>query len=108
MRTLAKKSILGTFSILMLLTLNLQIAHAADLTFESLLTAIVSIFLPTAIGAIGVPLVIYNGYRLMSSQGDPQQVRDAKEGLTAAIVGMIFLFFSMSIIRLILSGFFGQ
>ena len=53
--------------------------------------------------AIGVFFIILSGYKLMASQGDPQRTKEAQEQLTAAIVGIIFILLSVSIIRVIIS-----
>jgi len=52
--------------------------------------------------AIGVFFIILSGYKLMTSEGDPQRVKAAQEQLTSAIVGIIFILLSVSIIRIII------
>ena len=43
----------------------------------------------------------------MVSQGNPQQTQDAQEQLTAAIVGIIFILLSVTILRIILGRVIG-
>ena len=56
---------------------------------------------------IGIFYIILSGYKLMVSQGNPQQTQDAQEQLTAAILGIIFILLSVTIIRIILDRIFG-
>lgn len=52
-------------------------------------------------GGIALLLIIYSGYRLMTSQGDPEKVKGAKETITSAIVGLLFIIFSFVILEII-------
>jgi len=52
-------------------------------------------------GGIAVVLIIISGYRLMASQGNPEQVQGAREMLTSAIVGLLFIIFSFVILQII-------
>lgn len=52
-------------------------------------------------GGIAVLLIIAAGYQLMVSQGNPEKVKEARERLVAAIVGLIFIFFSVTILQII-------
>jgi hypothetical protein len=73
--------------------------------FERFLRAGYTLLLPIAIGIFGIPLIAINGYKIMTSQGDPAAVKDGKEGLTSAIIGIIFVLLAMSILRIILGSF---
>ncbi len=65
-----------------------------------LLTKVFSIALAIA-GVLALGLIIASGYRLMMSQGNPEQVKGAREQLTAAIVGLLFIIFSLVILQII-------
>lgn len=52
-------------------------------------------------GGIALVLIIMSGYQLMTSQGNPEKVQAAKETLTSAIVGLLFIIFSMVILQII-------
>lgn len=52
-------------------------------------------------GGIALLLIIFSGYRLMTSQGNPEKVQGAKETLTSAIVGLLFIIFSLIILQII-------
>lgn len=52
-------------------------------------------------GGILVLLIIINGYKLMTSQGDPEKLKDARDGIIAAIAGILLIIFSLSILQLI-------
>lgn len=49
-------------------------------------------------GAVAFILIIITGYRLMTSGGDPEKIKAAREQLTSAIVGLLFIIFSISIL----------
>lgn len=52
-------------------------------------------------GGIAVILIIISGYKLMASQGNPEKVQGAREMLTSAIVGLLFIIFSFVILQVI-------
>ena len=52
-------------------------------------------------GGLVILIIIISGYRLMTSQGDPEKVKNARDQLTAAIVGLLFIIFSLVILELI-------
>lgn len=51
---------------------------------------------------IGVFYIILAGYKLMVSEGDPQRTKAAQEQLTSAVIGIIFILLSVTIIRVII------
>jgi hypothetical protein len=56
---------------------------------------------------LGVAFMIYAGYQLMMSEGDPQKIKAAQEQLTAALFGLLFILLSAAIIRIIVSSLLG-
>lgn len=58
-------------------------------------------FILSISGGIVFLIVLITGYRLMTSQGDPEKVKNAKDQLTAAIIGLMFIIFSLAILELI-------
>lgn len=52
-------------------------------------------------GGIVLIIIIITGYKLMTSSGDPEKVKNAREALTAAIVGLLFIIFALVILQLI-------
>lgn len=52
-------------------------------------------------GGLLLILIMLNGYKLMTSQGDPEKIKDAREGIIAAITGILLIIFSISILQLI-------
>ncbi|MBI4097930.1 MAG: hypothetical protein HY426_02720 [Candidatus Levybacteria bacterium] len=52
-------------------------------------------------GGIVLIIIIVSGYRLMTSSGDPEKVKNARDQLAAAIVGLLFIIFSLVILELI-------
>ncbi len=55
-----------------------------------------------SIAAVGATvLIIYSGYRIMTSSGNKEGIQGARETLTAAIVGLLFIIFSLVILNVI-------
>lgn len=52
-------------------------------------------------GVIAVLIIMLSGYKIMISQGEPQKVEGAKETITAAIIGLLFIIFSLIILQTI-------
>lgn len=52
-------------------------------------------------GAIAVIIIMISGYKMIMSQGDAEKIQGAKESITAAIVGLLFLIFSLVILQVI-------
>jgi len=52
-------------------------------------------------GGIALLLIIKAGYQLMTAQGNPEKLNNAREQLVAAIVGLVFLIFSFVFLQLI-------
>lgn len=52
-------------------------------------------------GGIAVLLIITSGYQLIMSAGNPEKIQAARERLTSAIVGLIFIIFSFVILEVI-------
>ncbi len=61
---------------------------------------IISIALPLA-GLATVVLIIVAGYKMISSQGNPDKLKDAREMITNAIIGLVFILLSVSILGLV-------
>ncbi len=56
-------------------------------------------------GAIVIILIIRSGYKLMFSQGNPEKVQEARDELTSAIVGLLFIIFSFVLLQFIVNDF---
>lgn len=52
-------------------------------------------------GGWAVYLIITAGYHLMFSQGNPESVQEAREKITSAIVGLLFMILSVAILQVI-------
>ncbi|MEK7605010.1 MAG: pilin [Patescibacteria group bacterium] len=52
-------------------------------------------------GGIALLLIIRSGYQLMTSQGNPEKVKEARERLTSVFVGLLFLVLSIIILEVI-------
>lgn len=55
-----------------------------------------------AIGAAGaIAVIIFAGYRLLTSRGNKEAIQGARETITAAVVGLLFMVFSLVILSVI-------
>ncbi len=52
-------------------------------------------------GGIALLIIIYNGYRLLISRGNPDAIKKAREGITSGIIGIIFAILSIAILQTI-------
>lgn len=52
-------------------------------------------------GVAAISLIVYSGYRLLISRGNKEMIQGARETLTAAIVGLLFIVFSLVILSVI-------
>jgi peptidoglycan hydrolase-like protein with peptidoglycan-binding domain len=65
-------------------------------------------------GAIALLLIIRAGYKIMTSEGNQEKVKEGRDQLVAAIVGLMFLIFSLVFLQVIgvdllrIPGFFGS
>lgn len=52
-------------------------------------------------GGIALLLIIISGYKMLASQGNPEALKGAREQLTAAIVGLLFVILALVILQVI-------
>jgi hypothetical protein len=71
-----------------------------DLGVSEAVSRVLSIAIGVA-GGVAFLLLIYGGFRLISSQGDPKALQDARGIITSAISGLLFIIFSVFILKLI-------
>lgn len=67
-------------------------------------TSLTSYFLGWGMGIAGgvsTILMVYAGIQYMMAQGDPRKAQGAKDLITAAIGGLMFLIFSVFLLRII-------
>jgi hypothetical protein len=69
---------------------------------EAVITPIAKILFYAAL-VIGALFIIYSGYILMTSEGNPQKVQQGQEQLTASVLGIIFVLLSAAILRVIIN-----
>jgi len=73
---------------------------------QAIITPIAKILYYTAL-VVGVIFIIYSGYMIMTSEGNPQRVQQGQEQLTAAILGITFILLSAAILRVIITSILG-
>ena len=52
-------------------------------------------------GGIAFLLIVYSGFIILTSQGDPKRLQAGQELLSSALMGLILLIFSVFILRII-------
>ncbi len=52
-------------------------------------------------GGIAIILIIAAGYQLVTSQGNPEKVKGARERIVSAITGLLLIIFSVLILQII-------
>jgi membrane-bound ClpP family serine protease len=52
-------------------------------------------------GGVVLIMIIVGAFMLSASQGDPNKVGEAKEIITSAIIGLIFIIFSVTLLQFI-------
>lgn len=52
-------------------------------------------------GGIALLMILSAGFMFSTSQGDPKKVGDAKELMTSAVIGLLFIIFSVTILQFI-------
>lgn len=67
---------------------------------ESIVTSLVRIGLGIA-GGIALLMILAGAFLFTTSQGDPKQASQAKELITSAIMGLLFVIFSVTILQFI-------
>jgi len=53
------------------------------------------------VGGIAFLLMLYGGFIIITSSGNPEKVKAGQETITSAITGLIFAIFSLFLLRLI-------
>ncbi|HCC67634.1 TPA: hypothetical protein DEP90_00225 [Patescibacteria group bacterium] len=69
-------------------------------TIEGAVQTIVNIALPLA-GTVALILFVIAGYKIITSQGNPDKLKDAKDMITNAVIGLVFILLSVGILVLI-------
>jgi hypothetical protein len=52
-------------------------------------------------GTIAMIIIIFSGYEMMISRGNDEKLKEAKERLTSAIIGLVFVIFSVALLQVI-------
>jgi hypothetical protein len=74
-------------------------------TVSSFTTSLLSFAIPLAVFSVFI-LLAFAAFQLMTSQGNPDKLKEGKEVITNAIIGFVFILLSVAILMLI-SNIFG-
>jgi hypothetical protein len=83
---------------------NVNYINTAFGCIDSRPGAVISIVLRLGIGmgsGIALLLIIYGSYKVLASQGQPDQINQGKEIITASIIGIVFITLSVTILQII-------
>ena len=69
-------------------------------SIEGVVQTIVDIALPLA-GIAALILFVVAGYNMITSQGNPDKLKEAKDMITNAVIGLVFILLSVGILVLI-------
>ena len=53
------------------------------------------------VGGIAFLLIIFGGFKVMTSQNDPERLQSGKNVISAAVIGLAFVLFSVIILKVI-------
>lgn len=82
-------------------SLNDQLDNvASQTTADGLVNSIIQFAVPLSVTAV-VVLLVYAGYMMMTSQGNPDKLQEAKSIITNAIIGFVFILLSVTILVLL-------
>jgi hypothetical protein len=83
-------------------TLNTELAKIQDsgATDKTVVQMIINIATPVAVIAV-VLLLVYGGFMMMTSQGNPDKLQEAKQVITNAIIGFVVILLCVGILLLI-------
>lgn len=65
-----------------------------------LVTFVLDLALMTT-GGIAMLLLIYGGFKVLTSSGDPKAVMEGRETITSAVAGLLLILFSVAILQII-------
>jgi len=80
--------------------INTALGEALPIDLPNLTKTVFTLLLSIS-GAIILLIVIRSGYILMISQGNAEKIKEAQDRLTSAVVGLLFLIFSLVILEVI-------
>jgi hypothetical protein len=69
-------------------------------TYQGITSSIIKIGLSVA-GGVALLMILAAAFTLTTSQGEPKAVTEAKDQLTAAVIGLLFIIFSVTILQFI-------
>ena len=81
-------------------TLNQVTELQNQSTIDGVVTIVLNIAMPIA-GLAAVVLMVIAGYNMITSQGNPDKLKEAKDMITNAVIGLVFILLSVAILMLI-------
>jgi Type IV secretion system pilin len=56
-------------------------------------------------GAVAVASIVWLGVKLIVSQGEPQEIKKAREGILYALIGLVIVMFAFTILNFVIGKF---
>ncbi len=78
----------------------INVGAGGEVGNEGIVTSIMGVLLSIS-GGLALLLIIYAGYKLLTSGGNPDTVKGARDLLTAAIVGLLFIILALVVLQVI-------
>ncbi len=75
-----------------------SLTNSTDIS--SFVTALLNLAIPLSVVCV-VVLLVFAGYQLMTSAGNPDKLKESKEVITNAIIGFLVVLMSVAILLLI-------
>lgn len=85
-------------------TLSKATQVEADTDLDGLIGKIIKIAIPVAVISAFI-LLSYGGYLMISSQGNPDKIQEARSIITNAIIGLLVVMLSLAILLIISNTF---
>lgn len=77
------------------------LVNLSAIKYEAIVASIYSFLFPIGI-IIGAGSIIIAGYKFLTSEGNPQMVADAKDNLSSAVIGTLFIILALALLRIII------
>lgn len=77
-----------------------QDSLSSDTNAQSLVSTIIDISIPLGVTCAFI-LLVYAGYMMITSQGNPDKLQESREVITNAVIGLVVILLSVTILYLI-------
>jgi len=79
---------------------GIEDSNPGEADVEGLMETFINIALPLSVLAAAL-LIVFAAYKMITSQGNPDKLKDAREQIGSAITGLVFILVSAALLLLI-------